>query len=94
MMFLLVSYVLDEQIVLIWRGIPGIMTLHNASVGGQFWASLLHRQVTSRHRLLPTPSGTSNSHVVPVRFRATARVLMLTRLLLCSVPWDTRRLAR
>jgi hypothetical protein len=33
---LLVSYVLDEKIVLLWRGIPEIMTLHSASVGGQF----------------------------------------------------------
>jgi hypothetical protein len=69
---LLVSYVLHEKIVLIWRGIPGIMMLHCASGGGQFWTSLLHRLVTSVLRLLPTLSGTSNSPVVPVRFRATA----------------------
>jgi hypothetical protein len=32
--------------------------------------------VTSESRLLPTPSGTSNSHVVPVRLRVAARVLI------------------
>jgi hypothetical protein len=36
----------------------------------------LHRKVTSKERLLPTPSGTSNSHAVPERYRAAARVLI------------------
>jgi len=59
-----------------WRGIPGILSVHSVGIGGQFWASVLHRKVTSKDRLLPTPSGTSNSHAVPVQLRAAARVLI------------------
>ena len=55
---------------------PGIMTEHSGRSGGQFIFSVLHRKVTSKERLLPTPSGTSNSHAVPERLRAAARVLI------------------
>jgi hypothetical protein len=44
--------------------------------GRLFFLSMLHRKVTSEERLLPTPSGTSDSHTVPVRLRAAARVLI------------------
>jgi hypothetical protein len=38
---------------------------------------MLHRQVTSKARLLPTPSGTSNSHAIPVQLRIRHEITYL-----------------
>lgn len=45
------------------------MTLHSEVVTGLFFVSMLHHQVSSRQRLLPTLCGSSDSQAVPVRFR-------------------------
>ena len=50
--------------------------MHSGWSGGQFYVSVLHREVTSKDRLLPTPGGTSNAHAVRVRLGAAARVLI------------------
>lgn len=45
--------------------------MHSGRSGGLFWGIVLHRKVTLRPRLLPTPSSTC-SYAVPMQRRVAA----------------------
>ncbi len=64
------------------------MTVRSDAVTGQFSFLLVAPRGASSQDCSPTSGGSSDSQAVRVRCRATVRVL-ITRLLICRIPWET-----